>query len=174
MNDIYKKARLKANLTLEKAAELMHCNVRTVWAHENEKYPDAYYVSMMAEIYNKPELNQYYCKNHCPIGMKLRYELLDNVDLNVTTVLSKLRVEMIEAQEVMDDLINLSINDSFNDDLKLFEKGFQELLDVEHNILTLRLSVNKWIDIKKSIATHNKKCVDRNYTKKEKTPCKAN
>ena len=112
MNKVYKDARLEKGLTLEKAAELIHCTSRTVWAFENEKNPDAYYVSMMAKIYDKPELTLFYCKNNCPIGRDFSYELLDNIDLNITTILSKLNIEMKEAQGVMNDLISQLISRS--------------------------------------------------------------
>ena len=51
---------------------------------------------------------------------------------------------------------------------------FQELLDVEHNIETLKIGISKWINVEKSVKDHNIKCIERNYIKKEKTPRKAN
>jgi len=173
MNKIYKDARLKKGLTLEQSAELMHCTARTVWAHENEKNPDAYYVSQMAKIYGKPELTQFYCKNNCPIGRDFSYELLDNVDLNITTILSKLNIEMKEAQGVMNDLISKSINHEFENNMESFTDDLQELLDVEHNIEILKIKLHQWLDVKEITNIHNEKCIAKNYTKKKNTPCKA-
>ena len=172
MNKVYKDARLAKGLTLEAAAELIPCTARTVWAFENEKNPDAYYVSIMAKIYDKPELTQFYCKNNCPIGRDFSYELLDNVDLNITTILSKLNIEMKEAQEVMGDLISRSINHEFEDDMESFADDLQELLDVEHNIEVLKIKLHQWLDVKEITNIHNEKCIARNYTKKKNTPSK--
>jgi len=173
MNKVYKDARLEKGLTLEAAAEFMHCTGRTVWAFENEKNPDAYYVSMMAKIYDKPELTQFYCKNNCPIGRDFSYELLDNIDLNITTILSKLNIEMKEAQGVMNDLISQSINYEFENDMESFTNDLQELLDVEHNIEILKVKLHQWLDVKEITNIHNEKCIARNYTKKKNTPSKA-
>lgn len=173
MNKVYKDARLAKGLTLEEAAELIHCTSRTVWAFENEKNPDAYYVSMMAKTYDKPELTLFYCKNNCPIGRDFSYELLDNIDLNITTILTKLNIEMKEAQGVMNSLISQSINHEFENNMEKFEEDLQELLDVEHNIEILKIKLHQWLDVKKITNIHNEKCIERNYTKKKNTPGKA-
>lgn len=172
MKEILREARKKRNLSQQKVAELMHTCTRTIWELENEKNPDAFKIKRLSEIYNRPDLTQIYCKKLCPIGRDYSFEILDNVNLDLPTILLKLRSEMKEGEIALNNLLEASINNDFEDDLETFEKNVHELLDIEHNIEVLKIKLHKWLEVKKVIKDHNDKCIERNYTKKEKTPAR--
>lgn len=73
---IYKKARIQASETNDKlrsregASELLDVSVGSLLNYETGvcKQIPADVVVKMAEIYNAPELMNYYCCNECPIG----------------------------------------------------------------------------------------------------------
>lgn len=173
MQELLKAARKNKKLTQEKVAELTHTCPRTIWSTENEKNPDPFMIVRLSEIYNKPNLTQHYCKEICPIGREYSYEILDNVKTDITTIIAKLKQEMVEATDIIDDLLNASINDEFKTDIESFKEHLHELLDVDHNIEVLKVHLHDQLDIKEIIKEHNDKCIERNYTKKKNTPGKA-
>jgi|LGOV01.1.fsa_nt_gb transcriptional regulator with XRE-family HTH domain len=151
--------------TQDKVAKLMNYAPRTIWSYENEQNPDAFTIIRFSEIYEEPELIKKYCKEICPIGQRYGYKILDNIDLNLTTILSKLRIEMEEATTVIDNLLSQSINLELEDNIEKFEKEFQEILDVDHNIEILKMRLHEWLNIEKEIQIHNNKCILKKYTK---------
>ena len=70
--NIYHKTREALQLTRETASELLESiSPERIEKIENERalpHPDE--VLLMAEKYRKPELCNYYCANHCPIGQE--------------------------------------------------------------------------------------------------------
>ena len=69
---IYQQLREEDNLTREKAAELLEfISEDRLERIENEKsQPAPEDVIRMAQVYNAPELCNYYCSHQCPIGQK--------------------------------------------------------------------------------------------------------
>ena len=69
---IYQQLREEDNLTREKAAELLEfISEDRLERIENEKsQPAPEDVIQMAQVYNAPELCNYYCSHQCPIGQK--------------------------------------------------------------------------------------------------------
>lgn len=69
---IYQQLREEDNLTREKASELLEfISEDRLERIENEKaQPAPEDVIRMSQVYNAPELCNYYCSHECPIGMK--------------------------------------------------------------------------------------------------------
>ena len=69
---IYQKLREEDQLTREKAAELLEfISEDRLERIENEKtQPAPEDIIRMSQIYNAPELCNYYCSRQCPIGQK--------------------------------------------------------------------------------------------------------
>ena len=69
---IYQQLREEDSLTREKAAELLEfISEDRLERIENEKsQPAPEDVIRMAQVYNAPELCNYYCSHQCPIGQK--------------------------------------------------------------------------------------------------------
>ena len=70
--NIYQQLREEDSLTREKAAELLEfISEDRLERIENEKsQPAPEDVIRMAQVYNAPELCNYYCSHQCPIGQK--------------------------------------------------------------------------------------------------------
>lgn len=167
MNSVFTIARKEAGMTLEEAAPELYVSRRSLWNYENDHPPNPDIVIQMAKLYNRPDITNVYCKKHCPIGKKYAYEILDNVDLNLTTILSKLRIEMIEAMEVIDAIISQSINCNKTNIQEAFKQNVQEFLDVEHNIEILKIRLHTLTDVEQMISEHNMKCINKNYCNKK-------
>lgn len=125
----------------------------------------------LAEIYEAPFLTQRYCKYNCAIGKAYSYEILDNIDLNLSNVALKLLEEHRESHDVLAETLILITNKKSKKDfsqaeLKKLKFNVHELLDVEHNIEIFKIALNKFIDMKEMIAEHNQKCIDRKYANK--------
>mgnify|MGYP000624031513 CR=1 FL=1 len=71
---IYQQLREEDNLPREKASELLaFISEDRLERIENEKVqPAPEDVIRMSQVYNAPELCNYYCSHECPIGMKIR------------------------------------------------------------------------------------------------------
>ena len=69
---IYQQLREEDNLTREKAAELLEfiSEDRLEWIENEKSQPAPEDVIQMAQVYNAPELCNYYCSHQCPIGQK--------------------------------------------------------------------------------------------------------
>ena len=69
---IYQQLREEDNLPREKASELLaFISEDRLERIENEKVqPAPEDVIRMSQVYNAPELCNYYCSHECPIGMK--------------------------------------------------------------------------------------------------------
>lgn len=169
MKNIFSIARNKAGYTMEEAAPRLFVTRRTLCKYENEKPPNPDIVMQMAEVYNAPEISNAYCKYYCPIGKAYSYQELNNINDDIPTVLIKLRSEMKEAHDIIDDLMDLSVNNEFENNLQEFQDYIQELLDVEHNIEILKIQLHHHINVRDMIDKHNQKCIDRGYSKNAKT-----
>jgi len=168
---MYKRARNKRKMSLEEASFRCHIGRRTLCKYEaGESIPPPDVVLRMSEVYQEPILTQRYCRE-CPIGQKYSYEVLDNVNLDPATVLLKLISEYREAGQVLDRLLELTVNknsrqDFTDDEWQEYMQGLHEFLDVEHNIECLKLALGMWCDMAELVEQHNQKCRDRGYVKK--------
>jgi transcriptional regulator with XRE-family HTH domain len=122
----------------------------------------------LANIYKEPFLTQKYCRCNCAIGQAYSYEILDNVDLNLSNIALKVLEEHREPYRVLAEILVLITNkrtkkDFTEDELKELKKNVHELLDTEHTIEIFKIALNKFIDMKEMIAEHNEKCRQRGY-----------
>jgi len=165
---MYKRARNQSGLSLDEASFRVHIGRKSLCNYEKGKrIPPPDVVLNMSEVYGDPAMTLRYCRE-CPIGQKYSYEVLDNVNLDPATVVLKLVSEYREAGQVLDRLQELTVNknrqeDFVEDEWQEYMKGIHELLDLEHNIEILKISISKWCDIGELIGEHNQKCRDKKY-----------
>jgi hypothetical protein len=129
-------------------------------------------VLAVSKILKKPWLTQLYCRHHCAIGEAYSYEVLTGVNLDPASVLLKLVGEMLEAQAVLQRMLEIAVNKNTREDFSQaewseFVKCLGEFLDVEHNIECLKISLGKWCDVSELIKQHNQKCWERGYIKEK-------
>lgn len=157
-------ASLLSERGIEISTESLGCYERGV------RSPSPGIVVELAAIYKEPFLTQRYCKYNCAIGQAYSYEILDNVDLNISNIALKLLEEHRESHEVLTEILVLitnkkSIKDFKESELQQLKKNVHELLDTEHSIEIFKIALNKFIDMKEMIAEHNQKCIERGYVK---------
>lgn len=171
---MYRSARKLSGISIEEAAFRLHIAPRTLCKYEaGETTPPPEVVLEMSSIYGQSEMTQRYCRE-CPIGRKYSYEVLNNVNMDPASVLMKLASEYREAGQVLDRLQEVTVNKNRREDFTDLEwqeyvQGLHELLDLEHNIECLKLTLGKWCDISELVEQHNNKCLERGYIKKERT-----
>ncbi|WP_352397239.1 XRE family transcriptional regulator [[Clostridium] aminophilum] len=124
----------KSNSTLS-ASRLEKLENETLEAHPED-------IMIMADIYDSPELCNYYCTKKCPIG-KMYVPSVDTIhDLPQITVelLSKLNALNREKDRMIDIAADGAIGDDEIEDFNLF---CQHLEDMKLAIETLRLWADK-------------------------------
>src|SRR3712207_2508329 len=110
---MYKSARKKKELSIEEAAYKLHIANRTLSNYENyQTLPPPEVVLEMNRVYNNPNMTLIYCKRYCPIGKVFNYEILNNVNLSLESVLMSLEQELKEAEEALPRLIKIIRNRS--------------------------------------------------------------
>ena len=158
-NDV---ASLLANKEISVSVESLGCYERGI------RNPSPDMVVELAEIYGEPFLTQKYCKYNCAIGQAYSYEILDNIDLNISNIALKLLEEHRESHDVLAETLILITNKKSKEDFteKEVEKlkfNVHELLDTEHTIEIFKIALNKFINMKEMIEDHNEKCRQRGY-----------
>lgn len=171
---MYRSARKLSGKSIEEAAFRLHIAPRTLCKYEaGETTPPPEVVLGMSQLYKQPDMTLKYCRE-CPIGEAYGYEVLNNVNLDPATVLLKFIGEYREVGELLDRLLELTVNknerqDFSSDEWQEYIQGLQELLDLEHNIECLKMSLAKWCDVTELVEQHNMKCLQKGYIKKERT-----
>jgi len=173
---MYRECRINAGLTQENAANKINISQRALQHYENgETIPPAGVVLAMSKVYKQPYMTQHYCREHCDIGRAYSYVVLNNVNLSPQNIMLKLISEFREAELVLSQMVALTVNKETSDDftdneMAEFKSYLHEFLDVEHTVETLKISLNRYINVDEMIREHNQKCIDRNYcVKKKKT-----
>jgi transcriptional regulator with XRE-family HTH domain len=166
---MYREARNHAGLSIERAAEAIHCAPRTLCKYEaRETRPSPEIALTMGRAYNAPALTMLYCRRECAIGQAYCYDVLNNVDLSPTGILTKYRHEAKEAHEALEQLTILLLNkhgktDCTDAELKEIWQWSLEMLDLEHVIETLKLRLCDFLDVAALIEEHNDKCQKKKY-----------
>lgn len=174
---MYKNARKKAGLSIEEAAYKLNVATRTLSNYEcGQTVPPSEVVLAMSRVYGEPFVTQLYCKECCAIGKAYSYEVLNNVNLSLESVLISLQEELEEAIEVLPTLLKLVRNKRCKEDFNQEEwreviRSLHEWLDLEHNIVCLKIAFNKFSDVSLFIQQHNSKCIQRNYVNKKRALC---
>lgn len=149
------------------SAESLGCYERGV------REPSADLVVELAEIYKEPFMTQKFCKYNCAIGKAYSYEILDKLDLsNISNIGLKVLQEVREFYETILDLLSLITNtrtkEDLNDsELEILKAKVRKMLDLEHSIETLKIALNKILDMRELVQEHNERCVARGYTNKK-------
>lgn len=143
--NIYFKARKNANLSRERAAELLGLSVPTLANYElgvtKTVPPDA--VVMMADLYNNPELKLHYCANDCPIGRGLPIPThCDGIERTVVKVLNSLISDKVE--KATHKLLQVALDENLIKDEKECSTWlFDYIEELSSNLSELRLIYNK-------------------------------
>lgn len=147
---IYQQLREEDNLTREKAAELLEfISEDRLERIENEKsQPAPEDVIQMAQVYNAPELCNYYCSHQCPIGQKYvpPVEMTELPAIILETVAS-----LNAVYPLTNRLIEISRDGKITDDeVPDFSNIQKNLEKVSRAIEALQLWVEKEVPTQKS------------------------
>lgn len=149
IDTIYKKARIQAAefndklKSREGAAEMLGVSQSSLLNYENgvckQVPPDV--VVNMADIYNAPEIMNYYCSNECPIGKHTVTELeikeIDRITIEIVNLLDG--VPNIQKQ-----LMNIVADGIISEDEKPILNYILESLDkISEEVQELKLCVQK-------------------------------
>lgn len=172
MGPTLRQARLNAGLTILEAAYKLGFSERHLRHLEAGTRPvDAATVLRASEFYHAPHLTVRFCRYSCAIGAKYCFEPLNAVDTSPVAILAKYRDEKREVDAVIDDMLGAILNKRNGDEMTpaeraVFERAFQELLDVEHVIEVLQLAAVGFVDVPAAIKAHNDKCLASGYVKR--------
>ena len=114
----YFKARLKASefndklKSREGASELLGCSVSTLSNYELGlcKAVPPEVIVMMADIYNAPELRNYYCTHDCPLGTKIPQLEISSADKAVLNFMAAY-IDLKRSENEIEDLVIKSAED---------------------------------------------------------------
>lgn len=149
-DNIYYKARMEAAATNDKlnsregAAEVIGIDRTRLARIELESicaYPEE--VLMMSEIYNAPELENYFCCEQCPIGKHNvpRLEIVE-IDRLTISILSSLK----DVKSVKDSLIEVVADGVITEDEKPQLKNILDSLEkISVEAQTLKLWTEKYL-----------------------------
>lgn len=176
---MYRAGRKAADLGIEEAAFGLHIAPRTLSKYESgDTVPPPEIVLAMSHMYNAPWLTQNFCRQNCAIGQAYSYEILNNVAMDIPSIMLKLVGEMREVQDCLGRMLELTVNKNRREDFTPEEWSeyiahVLEFFDIEHNIEILKISLGRWCNVSELIAAHNQKCWEKGYVEKEKTASKA-
>lgn len=129
-------------LSREGAAELLGMSVSNLASIElgHHKCVPNDVVDMMADLYNAPELRNYYCMMECPLkhGNPLAYQI-EGVDRATLRVIASFR----KADKALEEmLVNMAADDEDSDDEKL-DEVINQLDALMRNASALKLNIEK-------------------------------
>lgn len=142
--NIYQEIRESLDLTREKASELLEFissdRIEKIESEKSNARPEE--ILKMAEVYDKPELTNYYCSHECPIGKKyvepIEYKDLSQITLEMLATLNSLDKQKNRLIEIT---VDGKISEDELEDFKIIKK---QLDDMSKTISSLSL----WIDTK--------------------------
>lgn len=169
------QSREKVLLSRKQAGKLLSLHPKSIEGYEYNRVPPAPDIVLaMGDVYRDPTLTKHYCKTFCAIGSAYSYVILNNVCLDISSVLLKMRQEYQEAGEAMEKLFALVVNKRCKEDfkeheLREVESCLQELQDLEHNIevLKIQLASLNWFNVRQLVSDHNSKCYRQGYVVSE-------
>lgn len=139
--NVFYQARCKASThneqlsSREGVAELMAIDRSRLYRIEKGvTNPYAEEIHLMSELYNAPELRNYYCKNCCPLGENVPEVSTDNLDRIAIKALSsfkKLRITQELLLNITEDGI---ISEDEREDMQKILDALSELEGVTQNL----------------------------------------
>ena len=146
-SNVFYKARCEASKhneqlsSREGAADIMSIDRGRLYRIESSianPYPEE--IRLMSDLYNAPELENYYCRNLCPLGKDMPRADISDLDRISIRALSTFR-KIGETKELLLDLTEDGvIDDSEKEDM---EKILQNLEELEAVAQSLKLWVKK-------------------------------
>lgn len=101
-------------------------------------YPEE--VHLMADLYNAPELENYYCRNMCPLGCNIVEAEVSNIDRLTVRTLSVLR----RISEAKEELLNITEDGIIDDSEKpTLQEIIRDLEEVEKVAQSMKLWAKK-------------------------------
>lgn len=123
----------------EGAAELMAIDRGRLYRIEKGvTNPYAEEIHLMSELYNAPELRNYYCKNCCPLGENVPEISTDNLDRIAIKALSSFKKLRI-TQEL---LLNITEDGIISEDEK---EDMQKILDALSELEAVAQNLKVWV-----------------------------
>ena len=170
-----KLSRDRAGMSRKAAGACIGVSHKSIEAYEHGRATPAPDIIMsMARTYDDATLPKRYCKQMCAIGNDFGYVRLNNVNLDVATILLKLRQEYDEAGVALSRMMTLTINKRTRKDFTEAEIAelkacSHEIHDVVHNAEELHLQLDqlKWISEAEMVSEHNSKCYRQGYVVNE-------
>ena len=146
-SNIFYKARCAASAhndrlsSREGAADIMAIDRGRLYRIENgiiNPYPEE--IRLMADLYNAPELENYFCTNMCPLGVNIPKAEIANLDRITVRALSSFR-RLGHTKELLLDIDRDGlIDESENADM---EKILEDLEELEQITQSMKLWVKK-------------------------------
>lgn len=144
---MFKDARIAAGLSREEAAFQLHIGTRTLLNYEHDQSIAPPEVALeMQEVYGDPTLTAKYCSEYCPIGQVYAHSMPDQ--LNLCHAVFGMLNEHTDVAKMRDALIAIMADGVIDqDELPIFEKVINELLDLEKKIEELKLAAASLVSI---------------------------
>lgn len=145
--NVFYKARCEAATHNERlssregAADIMSIDRGRLYRIESgiaNPYPEE--VHLMADLYNAPELRNYFCKNVCPLGEDIPRAEIADLDRITVRTLSAIR-KLEETKELFLDITEDGVIDE--SEKGAMEKVLQRLEDLEQITQNLKLWIKK-------------------------------
>lgn len=140
-SNVFYKARCEAAThneqlsSREGAADIMSIDRGRIYRIESgiaNPYPEE--IHLMADLYNAPELKNYFCKNICPLGEDLPKAEIADLDRITVRTLSAIR-KLGETKELLLDITEDGvIDESEKDDMKKILQSLEELEQIAQNM----------------------------------------
>lgn len=144
-SNVFYKARCAASShneqlsSREGAADIMSIDRGRIYRIESgitNPYPEE--VHLMADLYNAPELRNYYCTNICPLGYEMPKVEMENLDRICVKALSVFR--KVESTKEM--LLDITEDGVISDDEK---PDLEKILDTLDEIEAVAQNLKVWV-----------------------------
>lgn len=140
-SNVFYKARCEAAThneqlsSREGAADIMSIDRGRLYRIESgiaNPYPEE--IHLMADLYNAPELKNYFCKNICPLGEDIPKAEVADLDRITVRTLSAIR-KLGETKELLLDITEDGvIDDTEKDDMEKVLRNLEELEQIAQNM----------------------------------------
>lgn len=121
--------------TREGAAEELGYNISSLASWElNKDIPSPQAVKIMADVYDAPELTNYYCRNICPLGEEMPELKVRDIDRITVMALSSMKKVAESKEQLLDIVADGVITEDEKPVLSDIIKKMDELTDVAQSL----------------------------------------
>lgn len=140
-SNVFYKARCAASAhneqlsSREGAADIMSIDRGRIYRIESgiaNPYPEE--IHLMSDLYNAPELRNYYCTNICPLGHempKVEIETLDRISLKALSTFKKISSAREELLSIVEDGV---VSEDEKPELEKIMQTLDEVVQVSQNL----------------------------------------